>query len=344
MDADGRPPGDWHYEYITPDLLQAERVERVHFAGRTEYQEVTVQDTACFGRSLVLDGKTQSTELDEFIYHEALVHPALISHPEPRSVFIAGGGEGATAREVLAHGSVRRVVMVDIDSEVVELCRRLLPNHHQGAFDDPRLSLHHADAFAFLEESTETFDVVVIDVPDPLEGGPAYLLYTREFYGLLRSRLNPGGAMVAQSGPTGPAFYRQCFAAVANTIGSVFPSSFLSEAFVPSFGATWGFVIGSLGRRPDLPVRGGGRRTAGRPSRTRPALLRRDHAQGHVLRAQVPPRSAVHRRPDHHPRQPAGRPLARSSVARRAGGVFGRGLDVDACAGGRRVAMQSESR
>ncbi len=250
MDADGRPPGDWHYEYITPDLLQAERVERVHFAGRTEYQEVTVQDTACFGRSLVLDGKTQSTELDEFIYHEALVHPALISHPEPRSVFIAGGGEGATAREVLAHGSVRRVVMVDIDSEVVELCRRLLPNHHQGAFDDPRLSLHHADAFAFLEESTETFDVVVIDVPDPLEGGPAYLLYTREFYGLLRSRLNPGGAMVAQSGPTGPAFYRQCFAAVANTIGSVFPSSFLSEAFVPSFGATWGFVIGSLGADP----------------------------------------------------------------------------------------------
>ena len=204
MAPDGQPPGDWHYEHITPDLLQAERVERVHFAGRTEYQDVTIQDTACFGRSLVLDGKTQSTELDEFIYHEALVHPALISHPEPRSVFIAGGGEGATAREVLAHRSVRRVVMVDIDSEVVELCRRFLPNHHQGAFDDPRLSLLHADAFAFLEESTETFDVAVIDVPDPLEGGPACLLYTREFYGLLRSRLNPGGAMVAQSGPPGP--------------------------------------------------------------------------------------------------------------------------------------------
>ena len=112
------------------------------------------------------------------------------------------------------------------------------------------MSLRHADAFAFLEESTETFDVAVIDVPDPLEGGPACLLYTREFYELLRSRLNPGGAMVAQSGPTGPAFYRQCFAAVANTIASVFPKSYLSEAFVPSFGATWGFVIGSLGAAP----------------------------------------------------------------------------------------------
>jgi spermidine synthase len=249
-DSAGSPPGEWHYEYITPDLLQAERVERVHFTGRTAYQDVTIQDTACFGRTLVLDGKTQSTELDEFIYHEALVHPALISHPGPESVFIAGGGEGATAREVLAHGSVSRVAMVDIDAEVVDLCRRFLPNHHQGAFDDPRLELHHADAFEFLEGSTEKFDAAVIDVPDPLEGGPAYLLYTREFYELLRDRLAPGGVMVAQSGPTGPAFYEQCFAAVANTIRSVFPSSFLSEAFVPSFGATWGFVIGSLGPDP----------------------------------------------------------------------------------------------
>ena len=102
----------------------------------------------------------------------------------------------------------------------------------------------------FLEETTQTFDVAVIDVPDPLEGGPAWLLYTREFYELLRSRLNPGGMMVAQSGPTGPALYEQCFAAVANTIGNVFPRLLLSEAFVPSFGATWGFVIGSLGPDP----------------------------------------------------------------------------------------------
>ncbi len=249
-DRDGSPPGEWHYEYITPDLLQAERVERVLFTGRTAYQDVTIQDTACFGRTLVLDGKTQSTELDEFIYHEGLVHPALVAHPGPESVFIAGGGEGATAREVLAHKSVRYVAMVDIDAEVVDLCRRFLPNHHRGAFEDSRLELHHADAFAFLEGTAERFDAAVIDVPDPLEGGPAYLLYTREFYELLRDRLNPGGVMVAQSGPTGPAFYEQCFAAVANTIGSVFPSSYLSEAFVPSFGATWGFVIGSLGPDP----------------------------------------------------------------------------------------------
>ena len=242
--------GHWHHETITPDLVQAERVKKVLYEGRTAYQEVLIQDTACFGRSLVLDGKTQSTEVDEFVYHEALVHPSMLAHADPRTVFIAGGGEGATAREVLSHGTVERVVMVDIDREVVELCRRHLPNHHRGAFDDPRMELHHMDAFKFLEDTPERFDVVVIDVPDPLEGGPAYLLFTQEFYGLLKDRLKPGGLMVAQSGPTGPAFYEQCFSAVANTVGSVFPAVYLSEAFVPSFGATWGFVVGSLESDP----------------------------------------------------------------------------------------------
>ncbi len=243
---EGPPDGNWHYELITPDLYQAERIERVHFSGRTPYQEVLVQDGAAFGRSLVLDGKTQSTEVDEFVYHEGLVHPAMISHRAPRSVFVAGGGEGATIREVLRHITVESVVMVDIDSKVVELCREYLPNHHQGSFSDPRVKLVHDDALAYLESTSERFDVIIIDVPDPLEAGPAYLLFTREFYSLIRDRLTDGGVMVSQSGPTGPSFYEQCFSVVANTVASVFPVVTLSETFVPSFGSTWGFVIGSL--------------------------------------------------------------------------------------------------
>ena len=245
------PPGDgWHYEHITPDLLQAERVERVVHSGRTAYQSVVIQDTACFGRSLVLDDKTQSTEADEFVYHESLVQPAMIAHPGPRRVFIAGGGEGATAREVLRHASVERVVMADIDEQVVDLCRKHLGAFHQGSFDDPRLELHHKDAMAVLDESEGGFDVAVIDVPDPLEGGPAYLLFTAEFYEMARGRLAPGGLLVAQAGPTGPAFYEQCFSAVANTVESAFPATSAYETFVPSFGATWGFVVGSLGGGP----------------------------------------------------------------------------------------------
>ena len=242
--------GDWHWELITPDLFQAERVDRTHFSGRTPYQDVIVLDGAAFGRQLILDGKTQSTEVDEFAYHEGLVHPSMVSHPNPQSVFVAGGGEGATVRETLRYSSVRRVVMVDIDRRVVELCREFLPNHHQGAFDDERVELVHDDAFAYLERSDERFDVIVVDVPDPLEAGPAYLLFTQEFYELAKSRLNADGIIVTQAGPTGPSFYEQCFSAVARTVAVVFPVVALSEVFVPSFGSTWGFVIGSTGPNP----------------------------------------------------------------------------------------------
>ena len=113
------------------------KVRQVLYSGRTAYQMVDVVDSDVYGLSLILDGKTQSTERDEHIYHEALVHPAMLMHRSPRSVFIGGGGEGGTLREVLAHRSVERVVMLDLDREVVDLCRQYLPQHHQGSFDDP---------------------------------------------------------------------------------------------------------------------------------------------------------------------------------------------------------------
>ena len=247
--------GNWHHEFITPDFVQSECVKEVLYSGATKHQQVVVLDGACFGRSLVLDGKTQSTELDEFVYHEALVHPVMVAHDRPETVFVAGGGEGATIREALSHKTVKKVVMVDIDREVVELCRKYLPNHHRGSFDDERLTLVHDDALAYLESTDERFDVAIIDVPDPLEAGPAYLLFTQEFYRLLSGRLTANGLMVAQSGPTGPSSYEHCFSAVASTVGSVFPRAYLYEAFIPSFGSTWGFVIGSLGPDPmSIPV------------------------------------------------------------------------------------------
>lgn len=247
---DNPPDGNWHFELITPDLLQAEKIDKVLYHGQTAHQHVRIQDGASFGRSLVLDDKTQSTAVDEFVYHEALVQPCMIAHPNPKVVFVAGGGEGATIREVLRHKSVEKVVMVDIDKEVVDLCKQYLTNHHQGAFDDPRLELIHDDALKYLEETTDRFDVAIIDVPDPLEAGPAYMIFTQEFYRLLQSCMTEQGLMVAQSGHTGPAFTEQCFSAVANTVGSVFQAAYLCEAFVPAFGSTWGFVVGSRGPDP----------------------------------------------------------------------------------------------
>jgi spermidine synthase len=227
-------------------------LRRVIYSGRTQYQEVALLETTPFGRTLVLDGKTQSAEADEFVYHEGLVQPAMVAHPAPQRVFIAGGGEGATAREVLRHITVTQVVMVDLDGEVVELCREHLANHHQGAFDDPRLKLLHQDALAYLRGTQERFDVMVIDISDPLEGGPAYKLYTQEFYRLATSRLAPGGLMVVQSGPAGPTNYGETFTAIHSTVASVFPCTVSYRTFVPSFGTTWGFVMGGLTDAPDV--------------------------------------------------------------------------------------------
>ena len=239
-------PGKWHFELVTNDMMVLYRIKDVVHTGKTGYQDVDILDTETFGRCLVLDGKTQSTEVDEHVYHEALVHPALILHHGPKSVFIGGGGEGATLREVLAHRSVERVTMVDLDSEVVDLCRRFLPQHHRGTFDDPRVNLHHTDARAYLGSTTDTYDVIVLDLVDPLEGGTSYLLYTREFYEIARSKLNPGGVLVTQAGPAGLLNYTECFTAVAKTLSTVFPRAYPYGIYVPAFTTLWGMVMAFL--------------------------------------------------------------------------------------------------
>ena len=114
------------------------RLKSVIYNGRTAFQNVLIADTYNYGRALMLDGAIQSSEDDETLYHEILVQPAMLRHPDPRDVLIIGGGEGATLREVLVHRSVKSATMVDLDREVVELCREHLPTWHRGAMDDPR--------------------------------------------------------------------------------------------------------------------------------------------------------------------------------------------------------------
>ena len=237
--------GNWFIEGVYADLNVMLKVREVFFSGSTAYQKVEVLDSELFGRSLVLDGKTQSTERDEHIYHETLVHPAMLCHPEPKQVFIGGGGEGGTLREVLAHKSVERATMIDLDPEVVALCRQYLPNHHQGSFDDPRTYLLHEDARAYLQNTSDFYDVIILDLVDPLEGGTAALLYTQEFYSLAKARLNPGGVLVTQSGPAGLLSYTECFTTIFNTLGTLFDHSKAVQVHIPAFQTLWGFTIAS---------------------------------------------------------------------------------------------------
>jgi spermidine synthase len=243
-DPDNPDKRKWLYDEVSPDLAQLHKIKKVIYSGRTEFQSIEIVDTKSFGICLVLDGKIQSSERDEFIYHEVLVHPAMLSHACPKTVFIAGGGEGATLREVLAHKTVKRVVMVDIDRQVIDICRRFLPEFHQGSFDDPRLKLCFADARGYLQETNNRFDVVIIDLVEPLEEGPACLLYTREFYQLVKERLNPDGIMSVQSGASGWTNL-QNFTAIINTLKSVFTIVCPYQAYVPSFVDLWGFATAS---------------------------------------------------------------------------------------------------
>lgn len=207
---------------------------RVVYSGRSRLQRIDIVDTVGFGRMLFLDGIAQSAEVDEFIYHETLVHPALFSHPRPRSVLVVGGAEGATIREVLRHPAVERVVMVDIDGELVDVCRTHLPSWHRGSFEDPRVELVIGDGRRYVAESREGFDAVILDLSDPEEGSPAQLLFTREFYALVRNRLNPGGTVSVQGEGISPADI-VLHARMKNTLEAVFPRVMVCPYTLPSF-------------------------------------------------------------------------------------------------------------
>ncbi len=237
--------GNWYIESVYPDLSVLLKTRQVVYAGKTRYQQVEVLDSEVYGRSLVLDGKTQSTELDEHIYHEALVHPAMISHPDPKTIFIGGGGEGATLREVLRHKSVEKVVMLDLDDQVVDICKQHLPNHHQGSFDDRRVELVHQDARKYLQDTENVFDVMIMDLVDPLEAGTAYLLYTEEYYQVARKRLSDNGVLVTQSGPIGLLAIQECFTTIFNTLDSVFENAKAAQVHIPAFYTLWGFTLAS---------------------------------------------------------------------------------------------------
>lgn len=208
----------WYEEEIDDDLKLCYALNSVLHRGASKYQEIALIDTKHFGKALIIDGKMQSTEVDEFIYHESLIHPPLLFHPNPKTVFIMGGGEGSAAREVLRHNTVHRVVMCDIDQEVVDFCRTYL-TVNWDAFASDKLCLIINDARAELEKSREKFDVIVGDLADPVEGGPCYQLYTKSFYQhIVKPKLNDRGVFVTQAGPAGVLTHKEVFSSIYNTL------------------------------------------------------------------------------------------------------------------------------
>jgi len=243
------PEWNWFIEYSSPHQAHMHAVEKYIYQGSTPYQQVQIVDTYTFGRCLILDGKIQSSAFDEYIYHEALVHPPMIIHPDPRRVLVIGGGEGAVTRELAKYPSVEKIVMVDIDEQVVKLCREYLPTWHQGSFDDDRLEVIFADAREFLENCQTSFDVIISDLTEPVGNGPSYLLFTREFYSILNERLDKGGVLSLQAGSLSMALL-DVHPPIRNTLDSCFEIVRSYQAFIPCFDTIWGFILASHGKDP----------------------------------------------------------------------------------------------
>ncbi len=242
----------WYIDHTSPVTAHIYGIENYIKSFKTRYQQVEIADSEMFGRILFLDGKVQSAETDEYIYHEALVHPAMLMHPAPQRVLVIGGGEGATLREILKYQGVKELIMVDLDQEVVENCRKYLESWHQGSFDDNRVTLYFMDAREYLENENKAFDVIISDVPEPVEEGPALKLFTKQYFGLIKSRLTEKGIFSLQAGDTSMPFIAS-HSAINNTLSKVMPFVRPYRAFVPSYNTEWGFIL-SAPFKSELPA------------------------------------------------------------------------------------------
>jgi spermidine synthase len=190
-------PG-WLVEKLYPDFAQGFREDRIIYDNQANHQRFRVIENARFGRVLTLDGVVQTTEIDEFIYHEMMAHVPIFAHGAVADVLIIGGGDGGMAREVLKHKGIESLTQVEIDERVIAFSKQYLPTLSDGAFEDPRLRLVIDDGAAFLASTKEQFDVIIVDSTDPI--GPGAALFTKEFYADAERALTRGGILVTQNG------------------------------------------------------------------------------------------------------------------------------------------------
>jgi spermidine synthase len=229
--------------YLTLDLFNNYflfRVSRILLAERTRFQTLELVESPEFGLCLVLDGLIQIAEYDEYRYHETLVHTPLLNAENRRRIAILGGGDGCALREVLKYRDVEQVDLVDIDRRVVEVSEKYLQRLNKGSLKSRRVRIHYTDARKFISRKKNYYDSIVIDLTDPVEGGPSVLLYSIEFYRMVHNALKPGGSFITQA----TAFQSSQFRRIFWTVRRVFGASVPLHVYVKSFCDDWGFVMG----------------------------------------------------------------------------------------------------
>ena len=239
----------WYTEKQTPYVGFSCKIKETLLHCKSEYQELMVLDTLQFGRMLVLDGMVQLTAADEFVYHEMIVHTAMRTHPAPKVVVVVGGGDGGAVREICKYPSVEKVILAEIDEEVVEASRRFFPEVSSG-LDDPRVEVRITDGIEFIHSLESFCDLVVIDSTEPV--GPAIGLFETSFYKAVFKALKEDGIMVAQT--ESPFFNRDLIRAVYPRVREVFPAAYFYLASIPTYpSGLWSFTLGSKKYDPRAP-------------------------------------------------------------------------------------------
>jgi spermidine synthase len=193
-------PKRWIPETLFDDLgfRMTFEVERVIHEMQTEHQHLVLFENPFFGKMLMLDGATQVTAKDEFVYHEMMTHVPILAHGRAEEVLIVGGGDCGIAEEVLKHKSVRRLTQVEIDASVVEFAREHFPEFTKPVLGNPRFDLVIDDGMKYVARTDRRFDVIIVDSTDPI--GPGKVLFSQKFYTACRRCMTKGAVLVAQRG------------------------------------------------------------------------------------------------------------------------------------------------
>lgn len=241
----------WITEQQNENVKFTCRVKKTIFSEQTEFQKIDIVETEYFGKMMVLDGVIQTTTFDEFIYHEMIVHVPMLTHPDPKKILVIGGGDGGSVREIIKHKGIEKLQWVDIDGEVIDICRTHLPEWNHMIWNNPVIDLKIQDGLQHMRESEGQYDVIIVDCSDPV--GPGELLFQYDFYKDIYGALKEDGLFVQQT--ESPFYHRDLIRSVRKDVGSLFPITRLYTANIPTYpSGLHCFTIGSKKYDPAKPL------------------------------------------------------------------------------------------
>ncbi len=222
----------WYTEHHSDHVRFSLKVKEQIYSCQSDFQHIAILDTVEFGRALTLDGCLMVTEKDEFIYHDMIVHVPMASNLEIKKVLVIGAGDGGTIRELTRYQTIEQIDMVEIDSMVVEACKKHLPQT-SCSLEDPRVHIYYEDGLKFVRRKTNEYDLILVDSTDPF--GPGEGLFTKEFYGNCYNALKDNGILVNQHESTYYDAYIEAMKRAHQRIKETFPIAKVYQAHIPTY-------------------------------------------------------------------------------------------------------------